>query len=89
MNVMNLGSFMELERHEAVGRAMARYRQEAVERAMARYRAEKPREQRLSPARAKAGWRSITRDEAIALVGKKNPRGAFKLQMMPKPGGGR
>jgi hypothetical protein len=66
-------------------------RQEAVERAMARYRAEKPREQRRSPARARAGWRSITRDEAIAIIGKRSPRGAFKLQSLgyTKPGGRR
>jgi hypothetical protein len=74
MKLMNLGFHL-----------VALERQEAYERAMSRFRAEKPREQRLSPARAKTGWRSISRDEAIALVAKKSPRGAFKLQMMPHP----
>jgi hypothetical protein len=76
---------IELERQEAVERAMARYRAEKA-------RAEKPREQRLSSARrARAGWRSITRDEAIAIIGKRSPRGAFKLQSLgyTKPGGRR
>jgi hypothetical protein len=70
---------LEMEREEAYQRGMAH-----AARLRAQQAAEKPRsEQRLS-ARAKTGGRrTITRDEAIALIAKKNPRGAFKLQMLP------
>jgi hypothetical protein len=80
-------SIVEQERWEAYERGMAHAARLRAEKA----RAEKAREQRLGPARARTGWRSITRDEAIAIIGKRNPRGAFKLQSVgyTKPGGRR
>lgn len=63
-------------------------RQEAVERAMARYRAQKAREQRrvLAEERQAArgtglgrGARRISREEAVALIARKNRRGAARL----------
>jgi hypothetical protein len=62
---VNIGWFIEQERHEA------------YERAMARYRASQAREQRLgAPGR---GARRLSREEAVALIAKKSPRGALKL----------
>jgi hypothetical protein len=63
-------------------------RQEAVERAMARYRAEKAREQRSvttrGPSSLGRGARRISKAEAIALLIKRgHTRGAAKLAGRP------
>jgi hypothetical protein len=60
-------------------------RQEAVDRAMARYRSQQAREQRRTTSRGNAGLgrgaRRISRQEAIALLMKRgHVRGALKLQ---------
>jgi hypothetical protein len=77
---MNLGT--------SVGYFIEAERADALERAMRRFRADKAREAReallVSTPRAKTGLgrgaRRITKAEAIALIAKRNPRGAFKLQ---------
>ena len=60
---MNLGTFIEMER------------QEAVERAMANYRAN----QGVRERRRTGLWRTISREEALNTIAKKNPRAALKL----------
>jgi hypothetical protein len=72
---MNLGlgfAIVELERQEAVDRAMARYRAQ---------KAQKERRVTASPRNAAPGrgLRSISKEEAIALIAKKHPRSALKL----------
>ncbi len=63
--------------------------QEAAERAMARYRARKAREARERAVRPSVsqpttpnsghGARKLSREEALQLIAKKSPRGAWKL----------
>ena len=58
-------------------------RQEAVERAMARYRAQQARETRRSTTGGNTGLgrgaRRISKEEAIAKIAKTHPRSAWKL----------
>ena len=68
----------------SIGHAILR--QEAYERAMANYRAKQAaREQRRTvPAEKRRpalgrGARRISKEEAVAMIAKKNPRGALRL----------
>jgi len=58
-------------------------RQEAVDRAMARYRADQARKQRRGTTRAKTGLgrggRTLSREEALAKIGQVSPRAALKI----------
>jgi hypothetical protein len=62
-------------------------RQEAVERAMARYRADQARKQRRGAARSTTraktglgrGARTLSREEALAKIGQVSPRAALKI----------
>jgi hypothetical protein len=71
---VNIGTFIEIERHEAVERAMQRYYAQKREAA---------RERRTSTTRSatglRPGARRISRAEALKLVAAKNPSGARRL----------
>jgi hypothetical protein len=66
---MNIGTWIEIERHEAVERAMARFHAGQQRKAA--------RERRTSTTRP--GARRISRAEALKLVAAKNPSGARRL----------